>query len=358
MAFINNLQSLFLSAEPELTNIFGKFIYVLYKGIGNFGWAIVVFTLILKTVMLPLDIWQRSVMRKNANAMKRMKPQLEKLQKQCGSDRQAYSQKQMELYKKEGYSMIGSCIPMIVTMVIFFVIFAGFRKVVTYQNEYTIWKLTETYNEMSVQKAAIEESGDQAALEEYTKLMDETLIEQYKENMEGWLWVKNIFMPDSWADVVPSKAVYTGNKIGQLGAHIPENLNVNGDYDTLTAPIAAELNKEKAFDIKNWNGYLILPILMLVLNIFQMLLTPQPKPEDQPGVSAEQAKQQQTTSKMMQFLMPVMMVVFSVLYSSAFSIYMLVSSLFTVTFSAIYTFVTKKIDSKKEDERLTYTFKN
>lgn len=344
MAVIN-MFSMFLSSKPELTSVIGKLIFWLYQSIGNFGWAIVVFTLILKTLVLPLDIWQRSVMRKNSNAMKKMKPQLEKLQKQYGSDKQAFSQKQMELYKKEGYSLIGSCIPMIVTMVIFFVVFAGFRKVVTYQNELTVWELAETYIDLSEKGASKEE-------------IDNALIAKYEENMESFLWIENVFMPDSWADPVPTESVYKGTKIGNLNATLPDNIvGVDKGYEGLIEPIVAEYNKTKFFDMKHWNGYLVLPILMLIINILQLVLAPQVKPEDQPGMDEEKIQQQKVTSKMMQFTLPIIMVIFAVLYSSAFSIYMLISSLYTFIFTVCYTFITKRIDDKAEEERLRNTFK-
>ena len=42
---------------PELTNFIGKFIYIMYNAIGNFGWTVVVFTIILKVILSPLDFW-------------------------------------------------------------------------------------------------------------------------------------------------------------------------------------------------------------------------------------------------------------------------------------------------------------
>lgn len=49
----------------------------LNKGIGNYGVAVICFTLILKLAMSPFDVWQKVVMTKNNRAMERMKPQLE-----------------------------------------------------------------------------------------------------------------------------------------------------------------------------------------------------------------------------------------------------------------------------------------
>ena len=104
---------------PELTNLIGKFIYIMYNAIGNYGWTVVVFTIILKVILSPLDFWQKHVTRKNNKAMKKMAPELEKLKKQFGSDPRALQQKQMALYKKNKISPFGSIIVMIVQFPIF-----------------------------------------------------------------------------------------------------------------------------------------------------------------------------------------------------------------------------------------------
>ena len=49
---------------------------------GNVGLGIVLFTLVLKLITLPLDIYSKASMRKNSLKMEKMRPQLEKLQKQ------------------------------------------------------------------------------------------------------------------------------------------------------------------------------------------------------------------------------------------------------------------------------------
>ena len=73
-------------------------------------------------------------MRKNSLKMEEMRPELEKLQKQYANDKQLYNQKMMALYKKNGYSMMGSCLPTIITLVIFIVAINGFTAYSQYQN--------------------------------------------------------------------------------------------------------------------------------------------------------------------------------------------------------------------------------
>lgn len=85
----------------------------------NYGWRIILFTVLLKLVLLPLDIYQKYCMRKNQKITERLKPEMEKLEKAYGHDKNAFAQKQMELNKREGFSYFSSCLPMILTLVIF-----------------------------------------------------------------------------------------------------------------------------------------------------------------------------------------------------------------------------------------------
>ena len=73
-----------------------------------------------------------------------MRPQLEKLQKQYQNDQQTYNAKMMELYKKNGYSMLGACLPMVVTLVVFMIVLGAF-------SDYSRYANLDVYREMTVQ---------------------------------------------------------------------------------------------------------------------------------------------------------------------------------------------------------------
>lgn len=74
--------------------------------VGAFSVTVIMFTLFLKVLVFPLDIWQKEVMRRNAKKMEKMRPALEKIQKQCGSNRELLMQKQRALYKENKLSLI------------------------------------------------------------------------------------------------------------------------------------------------------------------------------------------------------------------------------------------------------------
>lgn len=119
-----------------------KWLFDLFSGI--YGGAIlgtVIFTLILKVITSPIDIFTRVKQKKQSLLMKSMRPQMEKLQKQYANDKNMYSQKVMELQKAHGINPLGACLPMIVSIVIFMIVIGAFS---TYSNFATL----TTYNNM------------------------------------------------------------------------------------------------------------------------------------------------------------------------------------------------------------------
>ena len=103
----------------------------------NYGWAIIVFTIALKLVMIPLDIFQRVSSQKQTRFMSIMQPEMQALQAKYGNDREKLNQEQAKLYKKYNVNVGGMCLTMLLTMglslVIFFTLFSGLNKIAAYK---------------------------------------------------------------------------------------------------------------------------------------------------------------------------------------------------------------------------------
>ena len=155
----------------------GMFARVIIEGVGIAGLGIIVFTLVLKAITLPFDIYQRFKMRKQTLIMRDMKEDLDKLQKQYANDKTMYSTKMMELYKKNGVSMFGACLPMILSIVILIVAFQGFNAYSRYANLESFVNMSNEYN------AAILEEG--VVGPNYAA----TIREQH-EDLSAWLFAK------------------------------------------------------------------------------------------------------------------------------------------------------------------------
>lgn len=89
--------------------------------IGNLGGAIIVLTIIFKTITAPIGISQLKTQTKRAE----LQEELDKLKKKH-KDKQELSKAQMELYKKNGISPASGCLPMIVQLVVFIALYRVF----------------------------------------------------------------------------------------------------------------------------------------------------------------------------------------------------------------------------------------
>jgi len=87
--------------------------------IGNWGWAIILFTVMVKLLLFPLSY-------KGMMSMQRLKdlaPQMKELKEKYSKDPQKMNMKMMEMYKKHGANPMGGCLPMILQIPIFFGIY-------------------------------------------------------------------------------------------------------------------------------------------------------------------------------------------------------------------------------------------
>ena len=87
--------------------------------LGNWGWSIIVLTMLIKGLFFPLSAASyRSMARMRAVA-----PKLAQLKERFGDDRQKMSQAMMELYKKEKINPLGGCLPILVQMPVFLALY-------------------------------------------------------------------------------------------------------------------------------------------------------------------------------------------------------------------------------------------
>jgi len=95
-----------------------QFLGMLYRATGNYGWAIILFTILTRVVLFPLMRKQYHSMAK----MQKIQPKLKRIQERFKDDRQLMQQKMMELYRKEGVNPMGGCLPMLVQLPILILI--------------------------------------------------------------------------------------------------------------------------------------------------------------------------------------------------------------------------------------------
>ena len=134
-------------------NWIGNLIRILIGAVGTVGVGIILFSLILKVIVLPFDVYQRISMRKQNLKMKENQARMEKLQKQYANNKEMYNQKVMEMYRESGISLFSSCLPMILSMVIFIVAINAFNAYAQYSNVQNYNTMVKAYNSAIVSYA-------------------------------------------------------------------------------------------------------------------------------------------------------------------------------------------------------------
>lgn len=371
-------------------NWIGDIIKWLVEGVGITAVGIIIFTLVLKTIVMPLDVFSKFKTKKQSLIMERMRPQMEKLQKQYANDKNMYNQKVMELYKKNGYSMLGICLPTIVSLVIFMVVFSQFSTYSQYANLELYRGMVDAYNGVAANYVYDDSDADSDGFliestdsdgeivyrvdfdrfetyynahmtaeiddsyEDYIAGYDsdgdglltendmfravknymagfarQAAADYYHAEKQGFIWVGNIWYPDSMLNrEVPS----FDNFVSSLSR--ASNLsNYEESYNEVTGYLTAE--KEA------YNGYFVLIVLAIGMMFLSQFVTMRmQKGMNELGTVDGSGKR---TNKWLLILMPIIYGIFSFFYSAAFSIYMVVNT----THSFLTTIIVNKALDRK-----------
>lgn len=118
---------------------FGKILWLCYLLVKNYGLALLLFTIVIKLIMLPSSAKQQKSMAK----MARLSPKLEQIKKKYANNRDKQNEATMELYNQENVNPMGSCLPMVLTFVILFAVIDVVYAPLTYLGNIPKETLTE-----------------------------------------------------------------------------------------------------------------------------------------------------------------------------------------------------------------------
>ncbi|MEN8097843.1 MAG: YidC/Oxa1 family membrane protein insertase, partial [Chloroflexota bacterium] len=103
--------------DTFIVNPMTNLLLLLYQGLfQNFALAVVVFTLIMRLIILPFTMKQQ----RSSRAMQEIQPELDKLKKKYGNDKEKFAQAQMDLYRKHNVNPVSGCLPLLLTLPIMF----------------------------------------------------------------------------------------------------------------------------------------------------------------------------------------------------------------------------------------------
>lgn len=120
----------------------GYLLTLLYDLIGNYGLALIILTVVIKLALYP--VYSKSI--KSTMRMSEIQPKMQELQQKYGRDQALYNEKLTQLYKEEGVSMYGGCLPMVVQMIVIMGLFALLRNPMAYiQSDKMLFAIHESF---------------------------------------------------------------------------------------------------------------------------------------------------------------------------------------------------------------------
>lgn len=259
-------------------SLFGYVLNAIYGVVNNYGIAIIIFTVILKTVMLPISIKQQKTMKKSAKIQVKAK----EIQEKYSNDQVRQSQELMDLYKKENMSPFSGCLSSIVQMIIILSVFYLVSSPLTYM-----------------------------------KHLDADLINDYatkvQEQSEGQIRYKEIAIIKAFSDV-------------------DENVRLNMNF------LGLDLSDVPTQNYTDWKVFVI-PVLYVFTSIISTKITTSmnKKKEEKDGDTKEPKKDENDEmeaindmNKQMMLMMPIMSVSIALIAPLGLALYWLVSNILMI----------------------------
>jgi YidC/Oxa1 family membrane protein insertase len=295
-----------------ISDFFLKVFYFLGDIFNDYALAIIILTIAIRFAMVPLDIQQK----KSSRAMAKIQPQIKELQKRYANNQQMMQKKQKELQARENVKPMAGCLPMLIQLPIFFAFFGSLRVL---SSDQTISLLMDAIN-----------NGVGSA------------------EIPGWLWVNNLWQPDSGlSSILPSLKDFQ-SFIGQnINSITPQSMSllqsegilnfsatgieITSKYETIVAQIIAASGKT-GYN----NGWFILPVLAGVSLFLQQHINSKVNP----------AMAEQQGGKMMLYFFPIFSIYICVISSAAFAIYWVTANIYALGSVLITNYIFKKREEK------------
>ena len=328
-------------------------IFGMENGVKNYALALILVTIIIKLVMVPLDFVNKYTSKKSSRKQAEMKPELDKINAKYANDKNMLNQKTMECYKSHNFNIMGTCLGMVLylvlTMVVFFTLFSSLNGISYYKIGDQFLQVRDAYfSTYNIDVDTIETSAidaynlltedEKSALEGAAR---ENAFNKFEETKTSFLWIDNIWIADSAFnspvmdyDTFIDKSALTAEEITEE------------EYDLVMGHIENSVRKS--------NGFFILALLAAGFNYLSISVNT--------WISRAKAKKQgvdprlvsQGSNKIMTIIMPIIMGVFTLFYNAAFGLYIVAGALIALLTSPLVTMFVDMLEIeaiKKEQDK-------
>lgn len=305
--------------------------FLAHFGIENAAVSIIIFTFSINLLMLPFTIKQQ----KFSKMQSRMQPEMQKIQekykgKKDNASMYAQQEEMKALYEKYGTSASSGCLPMIITMIVFFALYRVIYAIPAYVPQ--IKEIYETIANLTTgNKDALQYLLDNGkSLNVSTITWSSATLDTFRDNSNYIIDVFTKFGRENWDAFAQ---FFSGDQLSVVTTNADKIMHVNG--------IFGNLNLAETPLTKPWPGLLI-PILSVVLQYVQTHFMMAKQTIDPSNPSA-------ATMKSMNTVMPLMSGFFCLMFPIGNGIYLLSSSAFRIIQQL---FVNKYMDKMDMDEEI------
>lgn len=302
-----------------LSNLFGYLLNALYDVFNNYGIAIILFSIILRIILVPITISQQKSMKKTSKIQK----ETQELQKKYKNNPEKLNQEIMELYKKEKMNPFSGCFSAIIQIVIILSVFWLVSQPLTYMKhvqELDIYKEYSKKVEESSNRSSYKEIAIINAVESDYKEIENNLQNSDVENREQLESKKNEL----------------------------DKLRLNMDF------LGLDLSKVPTQSLNDYKVYII-PILYVISSFISIKMTTNMQnSRDKNNGELEKSKEDaneleamQSMNKSMTYMMPIMSVSIALIAPLGLALYWLVSNVLMIIERVI---IQKIMNSKEENE--------
>lgn len=340
-----------------ISNIFGYLLNFLYEILNNnFGFAIIVFSILLRIILLPITIKQQQSMKKTS----KIQGQIKALQIKYKNNQEMLNKETMELYKKEKISPFSGCLSAIVQIIIIFSVFYMVSEPITYMkkiNDKSNDPEIKELNQVVVQykndiknnnngKSRYIEIATIGKINEDYKNIDSKIKSLENNNSSEDINNENIESVENNDNNEQQNIEYqTESKEDLLNKKEKlEKININMGF------VGLDLSKVPNENMKDYRVYII-PILYVISSFLSIKLnsntTGKKKENKEENKDSNEVDTVAQMNKSMLYIMPIMTVSIAFIAPLGLALYWFVSNVLMIGERVIL----QKIMDNKEDEK-------
>ncbi len=304
-----------------LSEIFGYILNFFYELINNYGIAIIIFSVLLRLILIPITIKQQKTMKKSAKMQEKMK----EIQNKYKNNPEKLNQETIELYKTEKLSPFSGCFSAILQLLIILSVFWLVSQPLTYMK-----KVDKQVIEDYKTKITEENDGQKST---YPEIQIISKIENEYREVNNELSNENV---ENREELESKKENL-------------EKMRINMEF------LGLDLSKVPTQNLGDWKVYVI-PVLYVITSFISIKITTmaQKKENEKKDIIVEQKddsnemldSMQQMNNSML-YMMPIMSISIAAIAPLGLALYWLVSNILMIIERLI---INKFIGSKEEEE--------